>query len=166
MAPKMLEIGNSYGISTASCNLVSGSFVRATAVLLFLPLTVQKTRKEGGLNFDLSFKTMRQHYRISLVPVLVRDAGNSGIYYMFYQMLKHDFNLNITTSAALSAGISTIITQPFDVIISQRQLFNRNISFHELITSKTMFTGLGPRLIRRPISSTITWCIFEYLRDN
>jgi len=156
---------NNLRIGAPLVNLFTASSVRASAVFLFLPLTIQKTRKEGGLAMDFSGKNILKHYKISLLPVAVRDAGNSGIYYMFYQMFKTEFNLPITVSAYCASVLACLITQPFDVALSQRQLFNHKVSFRHLFTSNILFIGLVPRLIRRPISATITWYTFEYLRE-
>jgi len=153
-------------ISDPIVNLICASSVRASASVLFLPLTVQKTRRQGGLGLDFSKSNLIKHYKISLLPVTVRDAGQSGVYYAIYQFFKTEMNLSVSVSAFNAAILSTIITQPADVAISQRQIFNKKISYKQLLTSRVLLAGLVPRLIRRPISSTITWYTFETVKTR
>ena len=144
-------------------NILTAAIVRSTAVVIFMPLTVQKTRKEGGLKMDTSLKNLRLQYKMSLVPVLIRDAGYSGIYFGIYKYLRNDYS--VTESAFTAAVMSTVMTHPFDVAISQKQVFNRNVGVASLFKSGQMFVGLMPRLMRRPISAVITWFTFEYLKN-
>jgi len=145
-------------------NMVTAGIVRSIAVVLFMPLTIQKTRKEGGLKVDMSLKNLKLQYKMSLIPVLVRDAGYSGIYFGIYKYLRNDYS--VTESAFTAAILSSVITHPFDVAISQKQIFNKNIGLSSLFKSGQLFVGLMPRLMRRPISAVITWFTFEYLKLN
>jgi len=144
-------------------NMLTAGIVRSAAVVIFMPLTIQKTRKEGGLKVDMSWKNLKLQYKMSLVPVMVRDAGYSGIYFGIYKYLRKDYS--VTESAFTAAIMSSVITHPFDVAISQKQIFNRSIGLVSLFKSGQLFVGLMPRLMRRPISAVITWFTFEYLKN-
>ena len=158
IGPKVNSIVENQNIS----NILTAGIVRSTAVVLFMPLTIQKTRKEGGLKMDMSWKNLKLQYKLSLLPVLVRDAGYSGIYFGIYKHLRNDFS--VAESAFTAAVLSTVLTHPFDVAISQKQIFNKNIKLLELFKSGQLLVGLLPRLMRRPISAVITWFTFENLK--
>ena len=112
-------------------NVISASIVRALAVVIFMPLTIQKTRKEGGLNMDLTLKNLKLQYKMSLFPVMVRDAGYSGIYFGIYKYLRESYS--VSESAFTAAVLATVITHPFDVAISQKQIFNKNAGLVSLV---------------------------------
>merc|ERR1739848_435386 len=119
---------------------------------------------EGGLKMDLTWKNLKLQYSLSLLPVLVRDTGYSGIYYAIYQHLRHD-KYSVAESAFCAAVLSTVITHPFDVAISEKQIFNsKKSSFWAVFSEGRGFVGLLPRLLRRPISAVVTWFTFEYLK--
>jgi len=166
LAPKIKSIQNSKNSlfkNESFSNILTAAIVRSTAVVIFMPLTVQKTRKEGGLKMDFSLKTLKLQYKMSLLPVIIRDAGYSGIYFGIYKYLTNDYS--VAESAFTAAVMSSVITHPFDVAISQKQVFNKNVGLLSLFKNGEMFVGLMPRLMRRPISAVITWFTFEFLKN-
>lgn len=146
--------------------------VRGLGTFIFLPLSLAKTRKEGEVKVDFSFKTILKQYQISLIPSILRDSFAAGTYYMFYNYFKNistktdkNSNLPFTVVPFVSAVLSVCLTQPFDVLTQQRMLSNQKISTLDLMKNSNYFAGLLPRLSRKCLSNTILWLSFEYLRE-
>lgn len=113
----------------------------------------------------------------------LRDAPFAGLYILFYEKLKvvltndqdkkHRSIVNMT--AGITAGfLATLITQPFDMIKTRIQLqpsiYTSLISStQKIIQSESIFSlfrGVGPRLLRKSLSSAITWTIYEEIIER
>ncbi|KAF5096875.1 hypothetical protein D0Z00_002612 [Geotrichum galactomycetum] len=125
----------------------------------------------------------------------LRDAPHAGLYVLFYEKSKDMLCLLLgddktsaassntkllntsmsavvnSTSAALSAGMATTITGPFDTMKTRVQL--DPIKYNSVATTvriilqeegfKGLFDGLSLRLARKAMSAGISWCIYEEL---
>ena len=112
-----------------------------------LPITIVKTRMEYNKSINNSIlNTWRNIAKVSktglwsgLVPTILRDAPNSGLYISIYHTIKpHIMGLNkdgsipvtlLTLLTGITAGMtSTFITHPFDMMKTQMQINSRYIS--------------------------------------
>jgi len=84
-----------------SQSLLLGSAARCTAGILFIPVTVIKTRFESGVyTYNGIFQALGSLLRTEglrgltsgLLPTLLRDVPYSGLYLMFYTQLKIQSN--------------------------------------------------------------------------
>lgn len=107
----------------------------------------------------------------------LRDAPFAGIYVYFYENLKQiltdSYSLSRTTtnmSSGILAGLAaTVLTNPFDLIKTRIQLDKKqypNLIRGVLRVLKEdgvpgFFRGMLPRLIRKSISSAISWTVYE-----
>jgi len=174
-------------------SVMTGVTSRCIAGTIMIPFTVLKVRCEAG-SFSSSqglFRGLANIYSKEgivgltkgIVPTLARDAPFSGIYLFFYDNLK-TFSANHVDvipkgslmnhlSCGLGAALlASVVTQPADVIKTRTQLngqmtVRRAISF---IYSREglggFMTGLGPRLMRRCIMSSLAWTVYETVMVN
>lgn len=72
-----------------------------------------------------------------------------------------DSSLRGTAIAAFFAGVvATTVTQPFDVWRTHLHLGRQGTLKYNI-----MFTGLGPRILKRSMSSALIWGIYEMISD-
>jgi solute carrier family 25 protein 38 len=173
--------------------LLVGSFSRVVAGTLVMPLTVIKTQYESTLYQHHSileaFRTIirTNGFRglfAGFYATVLRDAPYAGIYISLYEHLKQklervwvtDEGYTVTTTAATTTTTTTMITlvsssiagftaclvtHPFDVLRTRKQLLIQ--SKQQQQQPLNLFSGLIPRLLRKTLSTTITWTIFEEL---
>ncbi|KAI7904881.1 mitochondrial carrier domain-containing protein [Cokeromyces recurvatus] len=122
--------------------LWAGGLARTMAALVVSPLELFRTRmqsKEGIHGFSdvwLGVKRMvhlegPQALWRGLLPTMLRDVPFSAVYWMGYEKIKHQLILDNSNqshfqiafiSGATSGMMAAIITTPFDVIKTQRQV--------------------------------------------
>lgn len=163
-------------------NSICGFSSRIISTLFVQPLSTIKTRIESGKynysgvtnSFISIYKNekIKSFYSGSLATIL-RDAPFSGLYLLFYKFLCsifHNYDNGILnfSSGVISGIIATAITHPADVIKTRQQVSNNSTRIHSIlfdILSKEgisgLFSGITLRSIRRGISATITWSIFD-----
>lgn len=160
---------------------------------ILIPITVVKTRYESGL---FEYKSMgdafRNIYRTEglrgltsgLGATLLRDAPFSGLYLMFYtknkQMIPKEwltsyYSAPLHFSCGLTAGIAaSIVTQPFDVIKTQMQLYpykfnnfsSAIIYVHSSFGMRGYFKGMVPRMLRRTLMAALAWTLYEQVSNR
>ncbi|TPX69015.1 hypothetical protein SpCBS45565_g02731 [Spizellomyces sp. 'palustris'] len=110
----------------------------------------------------------------------MRDAPYAGLYVLFYENCKTILGGLTGGSATLmpvvhmSSGIvsgiaATVVTNPFDVVKTRMQLKPSDYSTMFQSAQKIareeraigFFSGMLPRLLRKTVSSAITWTIYE-----
>ena len=170
-------------------NFFIGGFAKFAATFISSPLAVIKTRIEGCNGEDI--KTRQEAVRIwrtegykgffkGIVPSLIRDVPFSGIQYSLYTGLNNLSNYllpNATESystAFINGGVSSaaaiLITYPFDNIRVRMQFSSlkhgsqlkdvcRDIYQEEGM--KGFFAGCMPRLMRKVVTGSIMWGLFE-----
>lgn len=178
-------------------------FARLIAGTVMSPVTVIKTRYEWSSSRNPSiFSTLKHLVKTEgfkglfagLVPTLIRDVPQAGLYLFLYSHAKQylasysrTFDTNnsatVTVASAFGAGIvSTTITLPADVLKTQLQLrrqlvpamvgervgWRQSIDLLHLVLRKHglpgLFSGISTRVIRKPLQMTITWSVYELLR--
>lgn len=99
---------------------------------------------------------------VGLAPTLARDLPFSGLYVVFYRFFKDQATHSNASSdlvAGLAAGlISTFFTHPFDVMKTRAQIGSMKLSW-----GKELWSGLSLRLVKRPLSTALTWASYEAL---
>ncbi|KAJ1513124.1 hypothetical protein HMI54_015222 [Coelomomyces lativittatus] len=177
-----------YAMPSASPYLIhmsSGAFSRGCVGLLLMPVSVIKTRFESSLYQypsvwgafrDILAKEGFKGLFVGFGVTSLRDIPFAGIYLMCYEYSKKRFMepsmpawLNKSASAIVAGTIATIITQPFDLIKTKIQIAPSKYpnflivfkSLAQLESIKVFFTGLGPRLVRKPLHAAITWTVYE-----
>lgn len=111
----------------------------------------------------------------------LRDAPHAGIYLFFYEglkpLLRPQGGETTSTAGRLLAGatagfLATATTQPFDLVKTRIQLApeNHRASFPQTLAKVVreegalgLFRGMGPRVLRKSLSSALTWTIYEEL---
>jgi len=174
-------------------SVMTGVTARCIAGSIMIPFTILKVRCEAG-RFSADQGLMRGLANIyskegvlgltkGIVPTLVRDAPFSGLYLLFYDNLKvisEDFQ-DIIPKGSLSshfvcgltaACLASLVTHPADVIKTRTQLDGRTSVWGatQAIYSREGvggFTrGLGPRMLRRCIMSSLAWTVYETVMLN
>jgi len=181
ISPKTRELTN---LPKSISDFITSTTIRGSAAIIFLPISLQKIRREGGLKKNFKIKTILKQYKISTLPSIVKDSLFSGCYFMIYTYFKDIYTQQLSTYQnqnlpkdipvfllylkllvpIVASTLATIITQPIDVIVSQRQLSDRKITFKELFKNRNLFAGLMPRLFRRGVSASLLWNSFEYFK--
>ncbi|CDI98057.1 solute carrier family 25 8 [Echinococcus multilocularis] len=161
---------------------------------LLLPFTVVKSQAEAGLTRGRStFSSLCWIYSTAkwrgiysgLLPTLARDSPYSGVYLLFYSQFKNlvlPSDTSYTTApvhtlsacALLAAICATAVTQPADVLRSNRQLSisaipsTSRIPWTQVLRETIRVDGItGPwrgfylRLARRSVFAVITWTLFD-----
>lgn len=125
--------------------ILSGAFARSFSCIVFLPITVVKTKFEAlgsARTYSSTYDALVQIKKTKgvrglysgLLPTLLRDAPFSAVYYGIYTQSKQHLELYFmddfpTYVLHFSAGVfsgflATLITHPFDVIKSIIQAQN------------------------------------------
>jgi solute carrier family 25 protein 38 len=98
------------------------------------------------------------------------------MYVFFYEKIK-----NLSVQSGISSGImlnmssglisgflATLCTHPFDIIKTKIQVSTVKISTIQAIQNiteangvKGMFAGMVPRMLRKSLSSAISWAVYE-----
>jgi solute carrier family 25 protein 38 len=175
---------------TIEGNLLAGATARVGVGFLLNPFSVLKARFESNMyayeSLTSSFfsivrsgpsEVLRGFFAASL-----RDAPSAGLFVVFYEAIKREtsqllpptstvYSTCIHSFSAASAGaISTMVTQPFDVIKTKIQVrtedryrgFTRTV---QTIWSQRgisgFFDGASLRISRKIFSSAIGWAAFE-----
>ncbi|KAL4229466.1 hypothetical protein ACF0H5_012504 [Mactra antiquata] len=194
-------ISHWYGDTTAWwIPATSGSTARIFAATVISPLEMIRTKMQSE---QLTYSQIRQAlsstiqnggflslYR-GLGPTLLRDVPFSALYWTNYELLKKKLlstqqktQLSFTESficGATAGSIAGIITLPFDVIKTHRQIALGEVVFSKEkkeVTStwklienlyrqqgiKALFTGLTPRIVKVAPACAIMISSYEYCK--
>ncbi|TPX53494.1 hypothetical protein SeMB42_g00742 [Synchytrium endobioticum] len=182
------RLGGGDKLSKEMVNLLGGASARVAVGFVLMPMTVMKTRYESNLyNYNSmwgAFKSIVKNEGIRTLfagygSTAVRDAPYAGIYVLFYEwsrtfmhdtMRPEEFRPAINMLSGIAAAVlSSIATQPFDVIRTRIQV--RPKEYRNIIHAtarilkdeglRAFMSGLAPRLARKPLSAAITWTIYE-----
>ncbi|KHJ42663.1 hypothetical protein D918_07154 [Trichuris suis] len=165
-----------------------GFLARALTGMLFLPLTVLKTHAESAHVHRWSLgNTVRMLITkgrfgalyAGMLPTLIRDAPYAGLYLFLYRMQLSSAQLCfedppfwVHFGCGLSSGFAAcLITQPFDMVRTQMQLFpDANTSMRSTFKATVrqggwplLLTGFLPRVIKKSLTSACSWTIFDVL---
>jgi len=159
-----------------------GGASRSVAVLLLCPVTTVKTRMEasGAAGAKYAYRsvphaltTIAQAEGISalwrgLLPALAANAPFSAIHYMCYRQIQAAAAPYMPSqtaanffSGAVASLVATVSTQPFDVIRTRAML---RMAGPEAGASRfTLLAGIGPRLAKRCMQTSLLWTFYEEL---
>ncbi|KAL1238674.1 Mitochondrial glycine transporter [Trichinella spiralis] len=168
-------------------HLLVGFSARALTTVVFMPLTIVKTRYES---FHYSYHSIAQAIRLiirkrhirgltaGIIPTILRDAPYSGLYLLFYRFqmrfLEQKLDTRLTDMQRfgcgfLAGGVACLLTQPFDTVRSRMQLFStaENSSLlvaRQLLTKGgflALFRGYTLRMARKSLMSALNWTLFD-----
>lgn len=169
-------------------SLCMGMTARSIAGVIMLPITVMKTRYESGkfkyrgLSNALAITYKAEGFRglySGLAPTLLRDVPFSGLYLMFYTKLKLYTQPSMFgggmeplvdfCNGVMAGALSSIVTQPADVIKTNIQLQHKG---HQHLKQVLMYIyqergvsgfwrGIVPRTLRRTLMTALAWTVFE-----
>ncbi|XP_041372402.1 solute carrier family 25 member 40-like [Gigantopelta aegis] len=180
--------------------MVAGASARVWAVSLISPMEMIRTKMQSE---QLTYKQIREAVRRTinnrgvlslwrgLAPTLMKDVPFSAFYWFSYENMKTYVlltrgNADMTFLDSFSAGafsgtMTAILTQPFDVIKTHRQIELGEIMTHarnKEITStwvlmknlyevhgvKALYTGLLPRIAKVAPACAIMISSYEYFK--
>ena len=159
-----------------------GGMSRALAVTALCPITLVKTRMEAAAvgnqqGMHSVWRAVAQIFRDEgplalwrgLLPSLAANVPFSAVHYASYQATQSAFRESLgegmranVTAGAVAALFATAVTQPFDVMRT-RTMLKLTDSRCAVPASRSLFSGFGPRLIKRPAQTTILWSLYEEL---
>lgn len=161
-----------------------------TVVKARMEWDIGSTKRYGSMTHAIRTIVQREGilglYR-GLVATMCRDAPFSGCYVLFYTKLKNRFEIHdsnkalIHFSTGLVSGLAaTALTHPIDTIKTRVQLPHESATHwrHRLsILQATrrlyheegvrgFFRGYAPRMMKRAISTALTWTLFEHFASK
>jgi len=172
---------------TNTANLLTGALARAAAGFVMMPVTVIKVRYESSLYaYSSMYAACTDIYKGSGLrgffagsgATAVRDAPYAGLYVLFYESLKSYLAPSSVSSAgvnfvsgSIAAATATAVTNPFDAIKTRLQLRPTEYrslfrAGHRIVSEegwKSLFDGLGLRMVRKGMSSALAWTVYEEL---
>mmetsp|Transcript_16523 Transcript_16523/g.18675 ORF Transcript_16523/g.18675 Transcript_16523/m.18675 type:complete len:339 (+) Transcript_16523:307-1323(+) len=167
------------GYGLLSSSLLSGSIARITAVTVVSPLELLRTKnfasvEQGGMLQTLSSYVKANGVRAlwrGLTPTIIRDVPFSAIYWVSVEAGKAKLRERYPTiseveasfvSGAFGGSIAALVTIPFDVVKTRKQVFdyssasqqtqmNTRMIIRKIIREEGyqgLITGIGPRLLK------------------
>ncbi|BFZ22249.1 hypothetical protein BsWGS_25288 [Bradybaena similaris] len=179
--------------------MAAGAIARVWAASLISPIEMVRTKMQSTkLNYSQVQRAMKDTIRKNgvlslwkgLGPTLLRDVPFSAMYWTGYEVTKSyvlatkghsDLTFYESFGAgALAGSIAAVLTLPFDVIKTRRQIelgeeiigkSKRSTSTWKIIMNiystegfRALYTGLPPRLLKVAPSCAIMISTFEYFK--
>ncbi|CAI2376734.1 unnamed protein product [Moneuplotes crassus] len=179
-----------FNISDNIKGIVSGVFAGIISSPICCPIEHIKIRKQAYMNSNISYYSIVKADGISglfrgLVPTLAREIPGYAMFFASYGYFKRLFktdemhpngqslkNLYILISGGLAGQLSWIACHPMDVVKSTMQNNPENTkmmsTFSQLMSKhgyKIFFKGMGPCLIRAFPVHSITFLLYEKLKN-
>ncbi|GAA6060280.1 hypothetical protein JCM10212_003980 [Sporobolomyces blumeae] len=179
---------------TTAGDLIVGSTARTGVGFLLMPFTLLKTISESSLTLPTSstsrrpstFSSLRTLYSTGglkslwrgAVPTALRDAPGAGLFIVFYERGRRLLGVSgdkgggaVGGGAAGAAAslCSTLLTTPFDLVKTRRQLsphlYTSLLASVSLVYRKNGLLGFweggGLRVVRKAGSAGIGWAVYE-----
>ncbi|ORZ14003.1 mitochondrial carrier domain-containing protein [Absidia repens] len=168
-----------------------GGLARSVTAFVVSPLELFRTRLQsaegiggfkdafGGVKSMVKTEGLSSLWR-GLLPTMLRDVPHSAIYWMMYEEFKRRLKINDQRThlqqfqysfiaGASSGTIAAVITTPFDVIKTRRQVSSNNEKHLLRLTRsilindgvKGLFKGVVPRVMKVSIASGIMISSYE-----
>jgi len=177
--------------------MMAGSIARLCAASVISPLELVRTKLQSKkMGYRDVGKAVRDLVHFGgvlslwrgLVPSILRDVPFSAIYWTNYEYLKKRFGgeyppiIFSFTAGAISGTIASILTLPFDVVkthrqieLGEREIFadtpQKSAKTYEIIRKiyqesgpKALFTGIVPRVIKVAPACAIMISSYEYFK--
>ncbi|KAK4055768.1 hypothetical protein OIV83_000315 [Microbotryomycetes sp. JL201] len=177
---------------TPAGDLIVGSTARTGVGFILMPFTLLKTLSEarisslhhgkplstlGALKELYSQGGVKSLWR-GAVPTALRDAPNAGLFIVFYERGRRILGVRGDAGGGAVGGgaagataslISTLLTTPFDLIKTRRQIspdvytsMSRSVKIVYATTGVFGFwQGGGLRVVRKAGSAGIGWAVYE-----
>jgi hypothetical protein len=157
-----------------------GGASRSIAVLLMCPVTTVKTRMEASGEAGARYVYSSVPHALSvithtegvgalwrgLLPNLAANAPFSAIHYMCYKQVQALAAPHLPSpvatsfvSGAVASVLATLATQPLDVLRTRAML--RLATPAAGAPTFSLLAGLGPRLVKRAMQTTLVWTFYE-----
>jgi hypothetical protein len=190
------NLRESHTIPEGVIDFFNASANRVIVTLVNNPITIVKTRFEvvgNDMNQGI-FGTIADIYRKNglkgfykgLVPTLMRDVPWSGIQFSTYRFFVSTYKdhygspynspLLISLFGALSSTIAVMATYPFDNLRvrfqtqdskdKQKGLVQISKEIYKEEGIKGFYLGYLPRLMKKGVSTAITWAIYESIKKD
>jgi len=181
--------------SLTEATLISGAFARTLTVTLISPLELIRTKVQAeNLQYTQVLRAVKDLMKvqgaralyIGLYSTLLRDVPFSCLYWSSYERLKLAYGsetpslLYTIFAGAASGSIAAVITLPFDVIKTHRQIelgeaitnsrihvkdpFAMFKELHKMGGFSSLFTGLVPRLAKVAPACAVMISSYEYFK--
>jgi len=183
--------------------LVVGMISRTAAVTIVSPLEMIRTKMQSEqLSYNDIGKAVKSTIKSDgyislfrgLAPTIMRDIPFSAIYWTSFEVLKKRFLKKLNqenttfgisfTCGAISGTLAAIVTQPFDLVKTQRQITlgevgngAHNFQVNETSTIniirrliqtqgyKSIFAGLTPRVVKVAPACATMIATYDYLKN-
>lgn len=174
--------------------MLAGSGARVLAVTVISPLELVRTKMQSKrlsyLELGIGVKQLVETKGIfslwrGLGPTLLRDVPFSTVYWSIYETLKNRFDQQKPTvgfsfcAGAFAGTISAIVTTPFDVVKTHRQIelgemealketrtlvptYRLLIDLYQSQGINSIFTGLVPRIVKIAPACAIMISTYEF----
>ncbi|KAK4702105.1 hypothetical protein P7C70_g4118, partial [Phenoliferia sp. Uapishka_3] len=174
---------------TTAGDLIVGSTARTGVGFILMPFTLLKTLSESTLAIPKgtsSFGAMRALYATGglkslwrgAVPTALRDAPGAGLFIVFYERGRRILGVRGDAGGGAVGGgmagasaslLSTLLTTPFDLIKTRRQLsptlytsMGQSIALvYNTGGIRGFWEGGGLRVVRKAGSAGIGWAVYE-----
>uniref|UniRef100_A0AAX7TIZ6 Mitochondrial glutathione transporter SLC25A39 n=1 Tax=Astatotilapia calliptera TaxID=8154 RepID=A0AAX7TIZ6_ASTCA len=174
------------GLQGSHVPLVAGGLARLGAVTVISPLELVRTKMQSR---QLSYSELRTCIRSAVAqngllslwrgwgPTVLRDVPFSALYWFNYEMVKARLceqsevpqaNFSISfTAGAVSGAIAAILTLPFDVVKTRRQI-ETSSTWHIMkeiraeLGYRGLFAGFMPRVIKVAPACAVMISSYEF----
>ncbi|XP_067118226.1 mitochondrial glutathione transporter SLC25A40-like [Centruroides vittatus] len=176
--------------------MFSGAAARVFAASFVSPIELVRTKMQSKrlsyIEIGQAIRSLVQYQGLSslwrgLAPTLMRDVPFSSIYWASYETLKQKFQQEQPTfwfsfaAGASSGAIAAVLTLPFDVIKTHRQIelgeletqqakseltksstYQRLVNLYQKRGFRALFTGIVPRVVKVAPACAIMISTYEF----
>jgi solute carrier family 25 citrate transporter 1 len=171
-------------------NFISGLFAGAIeAILVVNPTDVCKIRIQSQYNSirdstNVKYKSIYQtFYTIAsqegilpfyrgLIPTILRQSINQATNFFTFHTIKNNFDISPFIIGAFSGSLGPILNNPIDVIKTRMQSSVIKVSILQITRTiyakdgfRGFYKGLGARLLRIIPGQSITFGVYEFLKN-
>ncbi|KAM0788683.1 hypothetical protein ACM66B_002780 [Microbotryomycetes sp. NB124-2] len=174
---------------TPAGDLIVGSTARTGVGFILMPFTLLKTLSESSLHHGKPLSTFGAFKELygqggikslwrGAVPTALRDAPNAGLFIVFYERGRRLLGVRGDAGGGAVGGgaagataslISTLLTTPFDLIKTRRQIspdvYTSMKESVRLVYKESgvfgFWQGGGLRVVRKAGSAGIGWAVYE-----
>lgn len=142
-------------------HFISGGIAGGISSIVLNPFEVYKIKSQT--QHRLQFKNKYIYKGLHLT--CIREIISGGVYFSSYNTLKNN-NVSTFVSGGLAGCLCWLISYPVDTIKTKYQASNNKISIMNIIKTTNVWNGLSYCLVRAFIVNSISFIIYEELKDN